>query len=148
VYAIRDYDREYTDAGTRADPEKKALFGAAKEVKHLTSHIGTEIVGLQLNNLDDKQKDELALLIAERSVVFFRDQDLSPQDQLKLGEYWGEIEVHPQVPHVPGLPGTSVIWPDLLKADFGASFRNPVGTQNWHTDLWDFKLDLRVQSIY
>ncbi|OQN97579.1 hypothetical protein B0A48_16443 [Cryoendolithus antarcticus] len=135
VYALRDYDREYTDAGTRADPKKQELLSAAKEVKHLTAHIGTEIVGLQLKDLTDQQKDELALLIAERSVVFFRDQDLSPQRQLELGEYWGEIEVHPQVPHVPGLPGTSVIWPDIFRADFGASFRKPVGTQNWHTDL-------------
>lgn len=29
----------YEDAGLRADPEKNELFGAAKAVKHLTSHI-------------------------------------------------------------------------------------------------------------
>jgi hypothetical protein len=34
VYKIRDYDREYVDAGSRADPEKKALFSAAKEVSN------------------------------------------------------------------------------------------------------------------
>ncbi|KAL8292255.1 hypothetical protein RQP46_001721 [Phenoliferia psychrophenolica] len=59
----------YVDPATRADPEKRALFGAAKEVRDLTVHIGTEIVGLQLKDLDSKQRDELALLIAERSVV-------------------------------------------------------------------------------
>lgn len=97
VYKIRDYDREHIDPGSRADPEKKALLGAAKEVIHLTSHIGTEIVGLQLKDLTDQQKDELGLLIAERSVVFFRDQDISPQQQKKLGEWYGEIEVHVSV---------------------------------------------------
>jgi hypothetical protein len=136
VYAIRNEDREYIDAGTRADKNKTALFSAAKEVKNLTAHIGTEIVGLQLKDLTDQQRDELALLIAERSVVFFRDQDLSPQKQLELGKYFGEVEIHPQVPHVPGLQGTTVIWPDLMKNDFGASFRKPVGTQGWHTDLY------------
>lgn len=135
VYAIRNEDREYVNAGTRASPSKKALFSAAKEVKHLTSHIGTEIVGLQLKDLTDQQKDELALLIAERSVVFFRDQDLSPQAQLELGRYYGEVEIHPQVPHVPGLPGTTVIWPALAATERAADFRNPVGTQKWHTDL-------------
>jgi len=30
----------------------------------------------------------------KRSVVFFRDQDLSPQAQKALGEYYGEVEVH------------------------------------------------------
>jgi hypothetical protein len=32
--------RDYVDPGTRADPEKKALFGAAKEVRDLSIHIG------------------------------------------------------------------------------------------------------------
>ncbi|GMF78459.1 unnamed protein product [Aspergillus oryzae] len=111
VYNIRNYDRPHVDPGTRADPEKKALLSAAKEVIHLTRHIGTEIVGLQLKDLTDQQKDELGLLIAERSVVFFRDQDLSPQQQKALGEYFGEVEVH-----VP-------------------SYRRPGGASRWHTDL-------------
>ena len=89
VAKIRTDLREYVDPGTRADKDKKALFGAAKEVRNLTTHIGvsdwlqlldcviqseaeglqTEIVGLQLKDLSDQQKDELALLVAERSVV-------------------------------------------------------------------------------
>jgi hypothetical protein len=100
VYKIRDYDREFVDAGSRADPEKKALLSAAKDVIHLTAHTGTEIVGLQLKDLTDQQKDELGLLIAERSVVFFRDQDISPQEQKKLGEWYGEVEVHVSVNEV------------------------------------------------
>jgi len=48
------------------------------------------------------------LLIAERSVVFFRDQDISPQQQKELGEHFGKIEVHPQVPQVPGVEGVTV----------------------------------------
>jgi hypothetical protein len=94
VYKVRNEDRLHVDPGSRADPEKKALLSAAKEVIPLTRHIGTEIVGLQLKDLTDQQKDELGLLIAERSVVFFRDQDLSPQQQKELGEYFGEVEVH------------------------------------------------------
>jgi len=94
VVAIRNEDREYVDAGSRADPEKKALLSAAEKVIPLTKHIGTEIVGLQLKDLTPQQKDELGLLIAERSVVFFRDQDLSPQQQKELGQWYGEIEIH------------------------------------------------------
>ncbi|KAF1847960.1 TauD-domain-containing protein [Cucurbitaria berberidis CBS 394.84] len=135
VRKIRDYDREFVDPGSRADPEKKALLSAAKEVIHLTSHIGTEIVGLQLKDLTDQQKDELGLLIAERSVVFFRDQDISPQQQRTLGEWYGEVEVHPQVPSVPGVPGTTVIWPALQATEFPAHFRQTGGASHWHTDL-------------
>lgn len=94
VYDIRNEDRDYVDPGSRADPSKKSLLGAAEKVVDLTAHIGTEIVGLQLKDLTDQQKDELGLLIAERSVVFFRDQDISPQQQKELGQWFGEIEVH------------------------------------------------------
>jgi hypothetical protein len=154
AFAIRNVEREHVDAGARADKSKSALLSAAKEVIHLTSHIGTEIVGLQLKDLTDQQKDELALLIAERSVVFFRDQDITPQEQKRLGEHFGEIEVHvsgvrglagilvdvlqPQVPHVPGVPGVTIIWPALQATERKASFRQPGGASRWHSyDLPD-----------
>jgi len=140
VHAIRTDLRDYVDPATRADPEKKALFSAAKEVRDLTEHIGTEIVGLQLSQLSDQQKDELALLVAERSVVFFRDQELSPQAQQSLGIYLGdgEIERHPQAPQVPGVGGgISLIWAKGQKNAATRSFRHPYpqGSYGWHTDL-------------
>ena len=94
VAKLRDGYREHKDPGARADPKKSNLFSAAEKVIDLTTHIGTEVVGLQLKDLTDQQKDELGLLIAERSVVFFRDQDITPQQQKELGEWYGEIEVH------------------------------------------------------
>ena len=97
AYNIRNEPWEHNDAGARAkktDPSKKSLFEAASKVEDLTAHIGTEIHGLQLKDLTNQQRDELALLIAERSIVFFRDQDISPQQQKELGEHYGKIEVH------------------------------------------------------
>ncbi|KAF2140329.1 uncharacterized protein K452DRAFT_319832 [Aplosporella prunicola CBS 121167] len=135
VYNIRNYDRPHQDPGARADKEKKSLFSAAEKVVDLTAHIGTEIVGLQLKDLTSGQRDELGLLIAERSVVFFRDQDITPQQQKELGEWFGEIEIHPQVPQVPGVPGVSVIWPELQATERPANFRNPGGASRWHSDL-------------
>ncbi|WRT63144.1 uncharacterized protein IL334_000047 [Kwoniella shivajii] len=142
VTKIRESIREYQDPGLRADPEKKALFSAAKEVKNLTTWIGTEIIGLQLKDLNDKQKDELALLVAERSVVFFRDQDLSPQGKQELGLYLGdgEIERHPQAAQVPGVGGgITLIWEQGRKDKIqtGRSHRVPYGGGQfgWHTDL-------------
>ncbi|ETI19966.1 hypothetical protein G647_08981 [Cladophialophora carrionii CBS 160.54] len=135
VYNIRNQDRPHNDAGARADKSKSALLSAATKVTDLTAYIGTEIEGLQLKDLTDQQKDELALLIAERSVVFFRGQDLSPQQQKDLGEYYGEVEIHPQVPQVPGVPGVTVIWPALQAQEVAASFRKPGGASRWHTDL-------------
>lgn len=148
AHAIRDYDVEYIEPGANADPEKKSLFAAAEKVINLTAKVGTEIVGLQLEDLTDKQKDELALLVAERVVVFFRNQKLSPRNQRKLGEYLGNVEVHPQVPHVTGLPGATVIWNDyIINRGIDLNFSNSnfsnwdsvkylgLGNQGWHTDL-------------
>jgi hypothetical protein len=94
VYKIRSADRKHVDAGARADKSKKHLFAAATKITDLTTNIGTEIEGLQLKDLTPEQRDELALLIAERSVVFFRNQDISPQQQKELGEWYGEVEIH------------------------------------------------------
>lgn len=94
VYKIRSADRKHIDAGARADKSKKNLFASATKVTDLTINIGTEIEGLQLKDLTPEQRDELALLIAERSVVFFRNQDISPQQQKELGEWYGDVEIH------------------------------------------------------
>lgn len=106
AYKIRNVERVHEDAGARADKSKKHLLSAATKVTDLTTHIGTEIEGLQLKDLTLEQRDELALLIAERSVVFFRNQDISPQQQKELGEWYGEVEIHvnrepPSIPHLP-----------------------------------------------
>ncbi|RQM05688.1 hypothetical protein DH86_00003764, partial [Scytalidium sp. 3C] len=77
-----------------ADPEKKALFSVAKRVD-LTESVGTLLENVQLSQLNEKQLDELALLVNERGVVFFRDQDLTTEQQVKLFEHYGELDKHP-----------------------------------------------------
>lgn len=72
-----------------ADPAKTSLLEAATKVKHLTPYIGTELEGIQLSKLTDTQKDELALLAAERGVVFFRDQDITIDEQYDLTKHYG-----------------------------------------------------------
>jgi len=66
-------------------------------ITKLTPRIGTEVKGLQLSQLTDDQKNELALLIAERGVVIFRGQDfkdIGPQKQKEFGQYFGKLHVH------------------------------------------------------
>lgn len=50
---------------------------------------------VQLSQLNETQLDELALLVAERGVVFFRDQDLTTEGQVKLFEHYGILDKHP-----------------------------------------------------
>ncbi|KAJ5423192.1 Taurine catabolism dioxygenase TauD/TfdA [Penicillium cf. griseofulvum] len=136
VYNVRDYDRVHIDPGSRADPEKRALLSAAKEVIPLTKHIGTEIVGLQLKDLTDQQKDELGLLIAERSVVFFRDQDITPQQQKKLGEWFGEVEIHvSSSAPCPRHPRRECDLASIAGNRETSEFPSAGGASRWHSDL-------------
>ncbi|KAH8803498.1 alpha-ketoglutarate-dependent sulfonate dioxygenase [Xylogone sp. PMI_703] len=82
------------DRGCYADPEKKALLAVAEPVD-LTISVGTELKGCQLSRLNHKQLDELALLIAERGVVFLRNQDITSDQQAEMFEYFGPLEKHP-----------------------------------------------------
>ena len=50
-----------TDRALNADPEKKSLLSAASKVTHLTPTIGTELLGIDLRQLSDSQKDELCV---------------------------------------------------------------------------------------
>ncbi|KAL2001890.1 hypothetical protein VTN02DRAFT_1045 [Thermoascus thermophilus] len=82
------------DRALFADPEKKALFAVAKRVD-LTESIGTVLENVQLSQLTESQLDELALLVTERGVVFFRDQDLTTEQQVKLFQHYGTLDRHP-----------------------------------------------------
>ena len=55
-------EQEVTERGLFADREKKALFSAASNVRHLTPAIGTELEGIDLRQLSTEQKDELCVL--------------------------------------------------------------------------------------
>ncbi|KAJ5689743.1 sulfonate dioxygenase [Penicillium macrosclerotiorum] len=85
-----------------ADPEKKNLFAVARRID-LTESIGTLLENVQLSRLTETQLDELALLVNERGVVFFRDQDLTTDQQVQLFEHFApsysllRMEEHPDV---------------------------------------------------
>lgn len=91
---------EFADRGLLADKAKPHLLGLNDpnvKVTKLTPRVGTEISGLQLSQLTDEQKNELALLIAERGVVVFRGQDfknIGIEKQKEFGQYFGRLHVH------------------------------------------------------
>ncbi|KAI9004334.1 hypothetical protein DFJ74DRAFT_693096 [Hyaloraphidium curvatum] len=114
-------------AGTKADPAKKSLFAApGAKVTDLTRNIGTEVLGLQLKDFTDQQLEDLVLLIAERGVVFFRDQDLNPERLAAIGRRLGKT--HDRVPGVSPDPR----FPDVQEIRVDASSKRNPG--NWHQD--------------
>ncbi|EJT98501.1 TauD-domain-containing protein [Dacryopinax primogenitus] len=102
-YPVRDLEPhvelKMADRGFNADPEMKAFLGAATKVTNLTACIGTEFEGIDLRQLSDKQKDEMALFAAKRGVLVFRKQEISIEGMLDLARYWGPLHVHSTTGH-------------------------------------------------
>ncbi|KAI0342645.1 TauD-domain-containing protein [Trametopsis cervina] len=125
---------EVTERGLFADPEKKALLSAASKIQHYTPTIGTELSGIDLRQLTPEQKDELALLVAERGVVFFRDQDISIRELLDLHRHFGPLHKHATtgVPREPGLEEVHVVYNDASRRPDPSSFAK---IDLWHSDV-------------
>ncbi|EPX73374.1 alpha-ketoglutarate-dependent sulfonate dioxygenase [Schizosaccharomyces octosporus yFS286] len=85
---------EYHDRGLHADPSFSNLFRDVTKIEHLGRDLGTVLHGVQLSQLTDVQKDELARLMAERGVVYFPDQKQSIEEFESLGLYYGTPHIH------------------------------------------------------
>ena len=97
-------------------------------VDKLTPIIGAEIAGVDLSRpLGNHQMEEVHRALAENLVIFFRDQDMTPEQHLSFGRNFGELHVHPAAPHAPGHPELMVI-----RADKDSPRANGEG---WHTDV-------------
>ena len=109
------------------------------EVRPLTPSIGAEISGIPLNDeLNDDAIEQVYNSLIKHQVIFFRNQNLSPESHLKLAESLGEIDPgHPVYPHVDGYQ--SIV---LLRNDAN----NRPDTADWHKDL-TFKANPPFASI-
>ena len=98
------------------------------KVTPLTPSIGAIISKVSLNkDLNSGAIEQIYSALIKHQVVFFRDQNISPESHLKLAESLGEIDPgHPVYPHVEG--HQSIV---LLKNDEN----NRPDTNDWHKDL-------------
>ena len=126
------------DKAHLADPKNNFanLFRDATTVTHINPKIGTEVTGVDLANLDDEQKNELALLLATRVAVIFRDQkNLDIYKQLELGRYYGTLHKHATTSlprdHEKDLEEVHVIWADEKRVPITAF----PATYLWHSDV-------------
>lgn len=98
------------------------------KVTPLTPLIGAIISEVSLNkDLNSETIEQIYSALIKHQVIFFRDQNISPESHLKLAESLGEIDPgHPVYPHVEG--HQSIV---LLKNDAN----NRPDTNDWHKDL-------------
>lgn len=109
------------------------------KVIQLTPSIGATISEISLNkDLNSETIEQIYSALIKHQVIFFRGQDISPENHLKLAESLGEIDPgHPVYPHVEGYQ--SIV---LLKNDVN----NRPDTNDWHKDL-TFKSNPPFASI-
>ncbi|MGE0311318.1 MAG: TauD/TfdA dioxygenase family protein [Lautropia sp.] len=98
------------------------------DVSPLTSNCGAEVSGLDLSRpLPAGTVAALRSLLAERGVLFFRDQHLDPDSQKALGAQFGTLVSNPVYDHVAGHP-------EVMPVVKEATDRYNIG-DTWHSDM-------------
>ena len=98
------------------------------EIRPLTGCIGAEISGVDLSRpVDAALFDVLQDALMKHLVIFFRDQAITHEDQLRMGRLFGRLAIHSGVAGLPDYPEIVAI-----HADANSKF---VAGENWHSDL-------------
>jgi len=99
----------------------------AIQVTRVTPAIGALVEGVDLAQaLRPAEIDRLGELLVQHQVLFFRDQPLTPQQQVRFAAQFGTLHVHPIYPVLPELP-------EILVLDTHKDFLPD--NDNWHTDV-------------
>ena len=95
-------------------------------VKPLSGNIGAEIDGVNLKKISKEQFKEIKKVFGKYGVIFFRNQNLSPEEEIIFAELWGEININRFFTNLEGYPKIALVSkePDQKKNIGGA----------WHTD--------------
>ncbi|RDL36483.1 Uncharacterized protein BP5553_05835 [Venustampulla echinocandica] len=129
---------EHVEHGLNADPTFKDLLPSSSKITKLTPSTGSEVTGVQLSKLSAAGKDQLALLVAQRKVVAFRDQDFADlpiQEALDFGGYFGRHHIHPTSGNPEGYPEIHLVHRDGSKSEFESFLANRNSAVGWHSDV-------------
>jgi len=96
------------------------------ELRPLGGTFGAEVLGLDLAEIADATFGGIHDAFVAPAVLVFRDQKLTPEQQIAFAERFGELHIHPIVPHLEGHP------PILPIANRGKKYTI---TEHWHSDV-------------
>ena len=89
--------------------------------------LGATIQEIDLREpLDESLTAFISQALAENEVIFFRDQDISPQQHKAFALRFGKLQSHPVYPTVEGFPEITILENDE---------DNPSKIEKWHTDM-------------
>lgn len=113
----------------------------AFDVKPLTGGLGAEIFGIDLAQpLDGEGFRAINQVLLDHGVIFFRDQKITPAQQMAFARHWGSVHLHPHMTCLPEQPGVI----EILKKETDTT----VFGQNWHTDQMFTPTPARVTLLY
>jgi taurine dioxygenase len=101
------------------------------EIKPLAGSLGAEIHGVDLSKpLDDQTFDKIHQAWLDHLVIFFRDQNITPEQLIAFGRRFGELHIHPYIPNLEG-------YPEIIHLQSAADGPGEMAYQSntWHTDL-------------
>ena len=97
------------------------------EISLLSGALGAEIKGINLKDSSDDNWHQINNLMLEHKVLFFRDQNISSEEQINLAKKFGPLEKHV---YVKGLKD----YPEILRIIKGPEEKHQWG-ETWHTDV-------------
>jgi taurine dioxygenase/sulfonate dioxygenase len=136
-----DFNDGYRDPALDADPDFKQLFPKDKDItlNKLSPKLGTEVHGVQLSSLNSTGKNELALFVAQRGVVVFRDQDLKEKGlefNKQFGEHFGPLNIHPSSGAPEGYPQFHITYRRNDPDEYNKVFAKRTSLKDqWHSDV-------------
>jgi len=104
-----------------------AIRNARIEIQPLGGTVGAEIHGLDLSRpVDDDDVASVRSALFEYGVVFFRDQNLTPEAHIAFAERFAPVNVNRFFAHAPGYPAIAEVRKEPeQKTNIGGG---------WHTD--------------
>ncbi|MEO8223834.1 MAG: TauD/TfdA family dioxygenase [Gammaproteobacteria bacterium] len=98
-------------------------------VRPMTGTFGALVSGVRITDAltDEALFTDLRTAWVRYQVLFFRDQDLAPEQHLALGKRFGDIQEQGYVGSLEGHPG---VWVQ----EYPAMYKGPVNDINWHAD--------------
>jgi taurine dioxygenase len=97
------------------------------DVKLLSGALGAEISGIDLKDTSIENFKKINKLLLEHKVIFFRNQNITAEDQLTLAKHFGPLEKHV---YVKGRED----YPEIVRIIKKPHEKNQWG-ENWHSDV-------------
>ena len=97
------------------------------QINLLSGALGAEISGINLRDSSKENWKKINSLMLEHKVIFFRDQNITAEEQIELARKFGDLEKHV---YVKGREG----YPEIIRIIKSPDEKRQWG-ETWHTDV-------------